>query len=57
MNDPTYVKTEIDANPIWELAFTLSEIQNDDAPIGWSKYTFVAECLLNHYNIKRKVAS
>ena len=29
MNDPTYVKDEIEANPAWDLAFTLSEIQND----------------------------
>jgi hypothetical protein len=54
MNDPTYVKAEIDKNPVWELAFTLSEIKNDNAPIGWSKYIFLAECLLATYKIERK---
>jgi hypothetical protein len=55
MSDPTYVKDVIQANPIWELAFSLSEIMNDNAPIGWSKYIFPAECLLAHYEMKRKV--
>ena len=51
MTDPTYVTEEIKKNPVWDLAFVLSEIQNDNAPIGWSKYIFVAECLLAHYEI------
>lgn len=54
MSDPTYVKSEIEANPAWELAFTLSEIENDNAPIGWSHYIPTAECLLAAYEIKRK---
>lgn len=54
MDDPTYDRKVINANPTWRLAFSLSEIQNDNAPIGWSKYIYVAECLLNNYNIKRK---
>jgi len=54
MNDPTYDKALIDANPEWQLAFSLSEIDNDNAPIGWSKYLYMAECLLNNYDIKRK---
>jgi hypothetical protein len=54
MADPTYVRSEIDANPVWELAFVLSEIQNDGAPIGWGKYIGVARCLLDSYDIKRK---
>jgi len=52
MNDPTYVRADIQANPIWNLAWALSEIMNDDAPIGWGKYIFVAECLLKRYEIK-----
>lgn len=55
MNDPTYVQSEIDANPVWQLAFSLSEIQNDHAPLGWGRYIYVAECLLNNYEIKRKL--
>lgn len=54
MADPTYVRAEIDANPEWELAFTLSEIMNDNAPIGWWKYVSPARCLLAAYEIKRK---
>ena len=45
-NDPTYVKKEIDANPIWALAFLISEIENHNAPIGWSKYIFLSASLL-----------
>jgi hypothetical protein len=54
MSDPTYDKKIIKRNPIWELAFSLSEIMNDNAPLGWGKYIFTAECLLNNYSIKRK---
>lgn len=52
--DITYVQAEIRANPVWELAFTLSEIMNDNAPIGWTKYVPVAESLLAHYEITPK---
>lgn len=55
LSDPTYVRTEIDANPIWQLAFSLSEIQNDAAPLGWGRYIWVAACLLANYDIRRKV--
>lgn len=54
MSDPTYDKAAINGNPVWQLAFSLSEIQNDNAPIGWSKYIPVAECLLENYTITRK---
>ena len=54
MNDPTYSTEEISANPVWQLAFSLSEIENDNAPLGWSRYIFTAECLLNIYEIKKK---
>jgi hypothetical protein len=54
MVDPTYRPEEIEANPVWQLAFTLSELQNDTAPIGWSKYIFLAKCLLNLYEMKRR---
>lgn len=54
MSDPTYDKELIDANPAWQLAFSLSEIGNDNAPIGWAKYICTAECLLHNYDIKRK---
>ena len=54
MNDPTYDREAIEANPVWQLAFSLSEISNDGAPLGWSRYIYVAECLLANYEIKRK---
>lgn len=54
MADPTYQKEQIDANPVWQLAFSLSEIQNDNAPLGWGKYIWIAECLLANFDVKRK---
>lgn len=36
--DPTYVRAEIEENPIWRRAFQLSEQHNDNAPIGWGRY-------------------
>ena len=54
MNDPTYDRKEIDVNPVWRLAFVLSEIMNDNAPIGWGRYIYPAECLLNHFEITPK---
>lgn len=54
MQDPTYNIEDIKSNPIWELAFTLSEIQNENSPLGWSKYIYDAEILLNKYQIKAK---
>lgn len=43
MSDPTYVKAEIESNSVWALAFWLSEVHNDNAPIGWGKYIPIAE--------------
>lgn len=54
MKDPTYVKIEIDANPVWKLAFFLSELDNDNAPIGWSKYINIAGGILAKYDITPK---
>ena len=54
MSDPTYNREAIAKNPEWQLAFILSEIQNDGAPIGWAKYLFVAKCLLDAYDMKLK---
>ncbi len=54
MNDPTFVREDINNNPVWELAFTMSEISNDNAPIGWGQYIYIAELLLNKYDIKSK---
>lgn len=51
MPDPTYDSDAIKANPVWNLAWVLSEIQNDNAPIGWSKYIYTAECLLQTFDV------
>lgn len=52
--DPTYETDKIKANPAWEMAFTMSELENDNAPIGWGKYIPMAEALHQKYEIKRK---
>ena len=54
MPDLTYNRKEIEKDPVWELAFTLSEIENDNAPIGWCQYIATAKCLLAKYDISRK---
>lgn len=54
MSDPTYEKQQINANPIWRFAFLLSEIDNDNAPLGWGKYIWRAECILSNVDITWK---
>jgi len=43
--DPTYDRKEIKKNLIWNIAFILSECLNDNAPIGWGKYIWVAKSI------------
>ena len=45
-NDPTYERESIDSDPVWRLAFLMSEIDNDRAPIGWGRYISLARSLL-----------
>lgn len=52
--DPTYKQAEIEANPTWHLAWVLSEIQNDNAPIGWGQYIHTAELLMRRFDIQRR---
>lgn len=52
--DPTFDLERIKADPDMELAFTLSELENDNSPIGWSRYLPLARLLRYHYNISRK---
>lgn len=54
LNDPTYNITEIEAKPDWKLAFELSEVDNDNAPIGWFSYLHLAIHLLQKYELKKK---
>ena len=54
MNDPTYILEDINKNPIWKLAFWLSEIDNDNAPIGWGHYIPMASMILNKFELKEK---
>ena len=54
MADPTYAREDIRANPVWDVAFVLSEIQNDGAPIGWGRYISTAKCLMSTFEIRRK---
>ena len=53
-NDPTYVRSEIDANPVWALAFLMSELENDNAPLGWGRYISLASGLLRLYDMEKK---
>lgn len=57
MEDPTYSGAIINKHPIWQLAFILSEVLNDRAPIGWSKYIGAAKCLSAYYDFKQKEAT
>jgi hypothetical protein len=41
--DPTYVRSEINAKPEWREAFRLSELYNENAPIGWSRCVGLTE--------------
>jgi hypothetical protein len=54
MPDPTYVQAEIDRNPVWALAFRLSEVDNDRAPLGWFQYLGLASWLLSTFDLKEK---
>lgn len=55
MNDPTYDRKQIDANPVWKKAFQLSEMENDSAPIGWAQYIPRAKKLLKSMGLKNCV--
>jgi hypothetical protein len=50
---PSYpTKEERKKHPTWDVAFVLSEIMNDNAPIGWKDYLYAAEALVRHYDIE-----
>jgi hypothetical protein len=53
-DDPTYVREAIDANPEWRLAFRLSEVDNDDAPLGWARYIPLARWLRENFDMTEK---
>jgi hypothetical protein len=52
--DPTYVLADIASNPVWALAFRLSEVDNDHAPIGWSRYILLARWLLATFTLTER---
>lgn len=49
MKDPTYDLERIEKDPVWGMAYILSECYNDKAPIGWSNYIWVARLLNEKY--------
>src|SRR5882672_192097 len=51
MEDFTYVKEQIESKREWALAFKLSEVHNDNAPLGWTNYIELATWLFSHYNM------
>lgn len=34
----TYDRAKIEETPVWRAAFALSEVWNDNAPLGWSAF-------------------
>ncbi len=44
--DPTYDKEQIRRNGVWGIAFIISEMVNDGAPMGWSRYIPLAKEML-----------
>lgn len=52
--DPTYVASIIEANPAWSLAFRMSEVINDEAPLGWSRYIILAQWLLRTFRMEER---
>jgi len=54
LTDPTYNQEAIYANPVWKLASWMSEVDNDNAPIGWGKYIHLAEWTLRTYALTEK---
>ena len=56
-NDPTYVQAEIQANPVWTLAFRMSEFDNDNAPLGWGDYRPLAQWLINNFDMTERLPS
>lgn len=47
MSDPTYNRDIIRSNGVWEIAYIISQMLDDNAPIGWSKYIPLAEEVVN----------
>lgn len=52
MNNETYDRSIISRNPVWATAFIISECINELAPLGWSKYIWIAEEIENARNGK-----
>ena len=53
-SDPTYITADIEDNPAWKLAFWLSEVDNQHAPLGWSRYIPLATCLLATFDMRKR---
>lgn len=54
MMDATYDRKEIDSDPISKRAFQISEKENDNAPIGWSKYIPRAKIEIENLEVENK---
>ena len=42
-------------DPVDRLAHYLSEIHNDNAPLGWERYRSTAECLIRKFDLEAAV--
>jgi len=49
-----YEQDKINSNPKLELAWSISQILDDNAPINWWKHKSLATCLLANYKIEKK---
>lgn len=49
-----FERDKIAENPTLQLAWDISQIVDDDAPLKWYKHVFTAKCLLSGYEMKRK---
>lgn len=46
MSDPTYDPEVLRTNGVWQIAFVISEMVNDAAPVGWSRFIPLANQVL-----------
>ena len=46
MSDPTYDRKAINRKTTWKIAYLISEMTNDDAPVGWGRFIPVAEVIV-----------
>jgi hypothetical protein len=51
---PVYAAAEKGKNPVEDLAWLMSELHNDNAPIGWRGYIPLAAALMERFEMKER---